>query len=106
MKFLMRTLTTTSVTSLVVLDEIFGGEFVLLLSFYFQENYIGIHDPIEIAKRLSTKLKCQCLISDDQINPYTMLRIDREGNVQQVTLSVAGLQEDKYVVESVIQDKI
>ncbi|HDN25832.1 MAG TPA: hypothetical protein ENG03_01795 [Thioploca sp.] len=93
----------TSISSLVVLAEVLG-EFVLLLAFYFKESYVGIDSPIEIAKRLSTKLECQCLISDDEINPYTMLRVDIEAHVQQVALSVASLQEDKYVVEYVVRD--
>ena len=33
-----------------------------------------------------------------------MLRVDLQAHVQQVALSVASLQEDKYVVEYVIRD--
>ena len=82
-----------------------GGEFPVLASIYVRDDRLSqqasqSEEAVRLARRLSAELACDCLISDDDINPYTMLRVRPTGEIDAVTLEADALDQDQYVVSS------
>ena len=51
----------------------------------------GAPTEAEIARRIAETLNCDCLISDDSLNPYTWVRIDAAGH-----RSVVDVEPDAF----------
>lgn len=82
--------------SVVAEQTSINGDFCCLLSLYVVEELAG-RDPVELTRRLCSILNIQALISDDSVNPYSMLLINNAAEVRPVTLDVESLdQREEY----------
>lgn len=72
------------------------GDFLQLISIY-GKNLPAIN-IYQLASYFSNKYKCECLIPDDSLNPFSMTLIKGIDNYQTVYLSPTFLEEDKYII--------
>jgi hypothetical protein len=84
-----------------------AGEFPLQLSVFVNEPspVAELRQPgasLSRVARLSEILQCSCLVSDDSLNPASWLRVLPSGTVERVMLDSELLDEDTYVVASVV----
>ena len=63
-------------------------EFPLRLTIYIIDEKIIPKDEQVALKQISRKLGCDILMSDDSINPFTMLRISSNGNADQINIDI------------------
>jgi hypothetical protein len=73
------------------------GEFAQLMSIFIRDSSLSINDK-QLAQSLSSYLNNACLISDDEINPYTMLEIYPNGIIHNVILNPDDLDNNIYIV--------
>ena len=82
---------------LFVVSTQIGGEVSQLLELNFHEN--TIIDMEDLAVRLCKKLQCFCLISDQNVNPYSMFKIDANGEKHAVLLEGDALDDrDEFII--------
>ena len=75
------------------------GEVRQLLELNFHEN-TNI-DMEDLAIQLCKTLHCFCLISDQNVNPYSMFKIDAKGEKHAVLLEGDALDDrDEYIIMS------
>lgn len=74
------------------------GDFKQMISVYFRDNSLSNLLNFEALGRLCELLECTCLVSDKDINPYSMMLIKKVNKYQTVYLSPELLDEDKYVI--------
>jgi hypothetical protein len=97
------TLDADATRQLVVEQTSLDGEFPSRLSLYLFEESLVDTEPMAIAQQLSRNLACQCLMSDDDINPYSWLLVDA-GNVQKVMLDADALDDnDEFIIKKQTQ---
>jgi hypothetical protein len=79
-----------STTIKVVVQDLGGGDFPFVLSVYLAPpvEAPSRESEAEIVGNICRALDCDCLISDESVNPYVMLRVNRLGEVQAVSLDV------------------
>jgi hypothetical protein len=76
-----------------------SGAFRTVLSFH--EGEFSALPRLETVKRLCVILRCDCLISDDTLNPYAMVLVDRQGESVLILLDPDRLDEqNEYVIRS------
>jgi hypothetical protein len=75
------------------------GEFKMLIRLYLHDKLDGESSEKVIATKLCKHLKCRCLISDDSINPCTMLLINHHGETLPVSLDPQRLENDEYYIK-------
>ena len=84
--------------SILCEQQIRSGQFGWHLTVYSQDSQAWPSE-CEVAKSLSQSLKTRCLISDEAINPFTMILVTGAGN-QSVNLDVDKLGRlDEYWLE-------
>ncbi len=72
-----------------------SGAFPLRLTVYVYDHRLVASKSVHaIATELATQLGARCLISDDEVNPYTRTMVTAE-RVQPVTLNVSKLDEEE-----------
>lgn len=72
-----------------------GGEFPLHLRIHLYDGDLDVGE-LEIARRVAATLAARCLISDDELNPYTMIAVTADGS-EPAQLDAAKLDEaDEY----------
>lgn len=81
------------------------GQFPLHLRIYLRDPDLRAQvaaraQSIGRVQRLCVHLDCDCLISDDDVNPYGMLLVRRTGLVEPVRLDGDALERDEYVLVS------
>jgi hypothetical protein len=69
-------------------------EFPLRLSIYIIDEKIIPKDERVAVSQISRELGCDILMSDELSNPYTMLRISYDGNIEQINVDIEKL--DNY----------
>ena len=77
-----------------------GGEFQLKLSIYVYDQALLVgRSTEEIVREVASALRARCLISDEAVNPYTMILITAEG-ARPVALNVEKLEHcEEYWIE-------
>lgn len=70
-----------------------GGEFPQYVSVYLWNLASSVISDIELGRAFAGHLSGSCLVSDDSVNPYTMLLISPDGHVRRVALRVSNLDE-------------
>lgn len=80
-----------------------SGDFPLLLSVAIHDQRLArfAEPPAArwmLTRWLSAALDCHILISDDDISPYTSLRVRPTGEVDAVRFDADALDEDRYVI--------
>lgn len=68
------------------------GDFRCLLSVYVSAA-LASSSPVEVTRRLCTRLDVRALISDESPNPYSMILIDQAGQALPVFLDVDSLDQ-------------
>lgn len=74
-----------------------GGDYVQLLSIFIRDETLKCNDQ-KLAQAISAILNMACLISDDDIDPFTMIMVLPDGTFKNVNLNPDDLDEDRYVV--------
>ena len=70
------------------------GEFCLLLCPYPRSQAAKDADCTQAVRYLSRKLRCRCLIPDEQLNPYSWLLLDNGEGPQPAFLETEGLDRE------------
>lgn len=74
-----------------------SGDFRTLLSFH--EGEFSSLPRLETARRLCSILQCDCLISGNTINPYSMVLVTSQGEAGAVALDAERLDSsNEYVI--------
>lgn len=73
------------------------GDFVQMLSIFILDKDLKFSDE-QIAQACSIYLNIECLLPDEDINPYSMLLFYPNGQVQKVFLNPDNLELDKYTI--------
>lgn len=73
-----------------------GGDFPTSLEIRVVERG---PDPKSLAKALANILGCECLISDDSVNPFTWVLVSRDGAMTSVAVDPDALDSDELVLE-------
>lgn len=85
-----------------------GGEFPTQVSIFLRDPEVERRatqptQKLRTIRRLGTELECDCLVSDDNADPYTALRVRRTGELEQVELDQERLDEaGEYVVVTAV----
>jgi len=82
---------------LVIANET-KGQMCQMLELYFRKSYDADMDIEQLVVNLCSELDCDSLISDDDVNPFSMIKINAKGEVQKVFLDPEALDNDEYVV--------
>lgn len=90
-------------TAVIVQQTTQPGEFPLMLSISLTDEALiqratGRNAAVTFAGRLSTILQCDVLMSDEDIDPYSMLRVRPSGTVEAVTIDADALDANHYRV--------
>lgn len=72
-----------------------GGDFLSSVQLFTDQDH-QVNES-EFARHLARELGCACLITDDDVNPYTMLYIDASQRYQ-VALDVERLDDHEMVI--------
>ena len=88
-----------SSTLLVVIFSPVYGQVSLLLESFFQPTYFEQVIPVEMARKLCNALSCFCLISDNDVNPYSMFKVNSEGAIEKFFLNAEEMNDhNRYVI--------
>jgi hypothetical protein len=75
------------------------GDFLLKLSIYLLDSKLERFNFKAIARKFCSILSCQCLISDDSVNPYSMFLVKESKDIQLVYLEPEQLDEnEEYII--------
>ena len=74
------------------------GDFPVLLTIYLRDLNLATRDRAAIVGGFCEALGAACLISDDSVNPFTMLLVRRPADRRPVALDPQRLDADEYVV--------
>lgn len=74
------------------------GDFPVLLTIYLRDPNLAARDRAATVGRLCEALGAACLVSDDSVNPFTMLLVRSATDRQLVGLDPDRLDADEYVV--------
>lgn len=66
-------------------------DFPLKISIFLRDAKLKPNNDIYLIGKFCESLSCKVLISDDSVNPYTMIRVEGGGNIYNVTVD-----PDKY----------
>ena len=71
-----------------------GGEFTMHLTMHIHDPRLADHDERSVARAFARLWSARCLISDDGVNPYTMILVSPTTS-KSVSLNVAKLDEEE-----------
>lgn len=75
------------------------GDFSMKVFIYLYDSELKQLDSVSTVKQLCTMLHCKCLMSDDSINPYSMLLLQESENTQTAFLDPEKLDEyEEYIM--------
>lgn len=75
------------------------GDFLIRLSVYIHDSQLAQLEPELIIKQFCCILHCKCLISDDSVNPFTMLLVQESKDIQLVSLDPQRLEvNEEYIM--------
>ena len=74
------------------------GDFKQMISIYFRDNSLSNSLSFEAIGRFCEFFKCTCLVSDNDVNPYSRMLIKGVNNYQTVYLSPELLDEGEYTI--------
>jgi hypothetical protein len=74
------------------------GDFKQIISLYLKDATLSSLLTDETLGKFCNELDCDCLISDDSDNPYSMRLIQGKNDFKTVYLSPEFLEEDQYVL--------
>lgn len=80
-----------------------SGQFPLHVVVYvrgadLEERVSGPNAGLDLVRRFCSAVKSDCLLSDGDVNPYTMLLVRRTGKVSSVALDGDALDRDELVL--------
>jgi len=75
-----------------------GGDFPTHLSVYLLDAALDVLDRMATVRHLCAELRTECLVSDDSVNPYTMLLVQAAGAERAVSLDPRRMDDDEYVI--------
>ncbi|MCY2928671.1 MAG: hypothetical protein NTV86_04095 [Planctomycetota bacterium] len=77
-----------------------GGQFFLHAAIDYEEKFWA-GSSADCVVRLASFLQCNCLISDESVNPYRMIHVSRAGALRAVFVDVVALdQRGEYNVDA------
>jgi hypothetical protein len=82
-----------------------GGDFPTRLVFYVEGKAVSIEniDKLDSIVFLCRRLDCQILVSDEDVNPYSMNLVESNASITKVFLDVAKLDDDgQFVIKSLV----
>ena len=82
----------SEVASIIAEQTSIKGDFRCLLSLYVDDSLASM-EPAKVTRKLCSLLNVQALISDDSVNPYTMILINAATEGQSVKLDAESLDE-------------
>ncbi|HOQ01454.1 hypothetical protein [Acetivibrio clariflavus] len=68
-------------------------DYPLRLSFYIIDEDLLPKEDQATVKLLSRELECDILMSDNSVNPFTMLHISCDGNVEQISIDIEKFED-------------
>jgi hypothetical protein len=79
------------------------GQFPLHVVVYVRGADLGagvskLDGSLDLVRRFCATAECDCLLSDDDVNPHTMILVRRTGQVCPVVLDGDALDRDKLVI--------
>ncbi len=74
------------------------GDFLMKLFIYVRDSKLAQLNPELIIKQFCCILHCKCLISDDSVNPFTMLLVQESKDIQPVALAPEKLEENEEYI--------
>jgi hypothetical protein len=75
-----------------------SGDFKQLVTIYLRDDSLNSLLTSDTISKLCQRLKCECLISDDSDNPYSMILIRGENDYQTAYLLPEYLEQEQYVL--------
>jgi hypothetical protein len=88
---------------IIIENKKLGGDFPMRVAFYIKEKDVSILDidRLQSILFLCRRLDCQILISDEDVNPYSMDLLDSSGSVTKVFLDVTKLDDEgEFTIKS------
>jgi hypothetical protein len=84
------------VPRIVIESTDIGGDFYRKLTFYISEQEVSFNviDKIDRIAHMCHKLDCKALISDEDVNPYSMNLVNTDGSIEKIFLDVDKLDDD------------
>jgi len=73
--------------------SIINLDYKMILTIFIRDESLFPDDDIEIAGKISDKLKCKILLSDDDINPNTMVEVQGSDNYKKVTINYEAYEK-------------
>jgi hypothetical protein len=85
---------------IIIENSRLGGDFPTRIVFYIKEKDVSIAgiDKLNSILFLCRKLDCQILISDEDVNPYSMILVDSSALAIKVFLDVNKLDNERQFV--------
>ena len=78
---------------------VMAGDFPTRLSVYVRDATLERFDRMATVRRLCAELDAKCLVSDESVNPYTMILLTASGTEQAVALDPERVDDhDEYVL--------
>ena len=74
------------------------GDFSIKLFIYVRDSQLAQLNPKLIIKQFCCILHCKCLISDDSVNPFTMLLVQESEDIQLVALEPERERNEEYIM--------
>ncbi|OCQ99773.1 hypothetical protein BCD67_15330 [Oscillatoriales cyanobacterium USR001] len=82
------------------------GEFVEKLSVYLLNAKLADNIDLKDIEKLCRLLHCKCLISDDSLNPFSMILVEDLGKNQIIFLDIERLENDEeYIIDRSLESK-
>jgi hypothetical protein len=73
------------------------GEYPMHVDICLDDKLVP-NDDFEVIRKMTSFLKCRCMVSDEDVNPYTMHEVDQQGNIYSVELDPEGMDREDYTV--------
>jgi DNA-binding Xre family transcriptional regulator len=82
------------------------GEFIEKLSLYLLKAKLADNIDLQDLEKLCQLLHCNCLISDDSLNPFSMILVEASGKNQIIFLDIERLENDEeYTIDWSLERK-
>ncbi|MBW4637915.1 MAG: hypothetical protein KME05_06715 [Gloeocapsa sp. UFS-A4-WI-NPMV-4B04] len=74
------------------------GDFLTRVCVYLHDSKLTKPTPTLTISQFCCILHCKCLISDDSVNPYSMLLVQESENIQLISLEPKRLNKDEEYI--------
>jgi len=93
-------------TQIICEKQQIKGEFIEKLSLYLLKANLADNIDLQDLEKLCQLLHCNCLISDNSLNPFSMILVEASGKNQIIFLDIERLENDEeYTIDRSLERK-